>query len=435
MIIHSAFYAMLENTSDMIFVKNNNLEYVYASLPFARMVGKECVEDILNKCDTDIFEDKELAKRYFADDRRLLENETNLMNYIEPITEKDGQARYGSTSKYILRDDEGNIIGLLGITKDITREYIARQNYQQELKYLFELPEDTYAVAYIDVDDGRIISQRRQEIENGTVQSCDTVEELFAIAYESIQDKECEAAAFYRVFDPDKLRQIHKTGKRRLAFQYKRKLTDGSLKWIKNEVHFLVDADNGHLCMMFSTKDIHVQKQEEYELEKAARMDQMTMLFNRETAMHTIEDFLKEYSGSEHALFMIDLDNFKSVNDNFGHVEGDQLLKAVASEIRKCFREDDIKGRVGGDEFFVLMRNVSSREIVERKAEFLLRKIKKNGEKYAKTIVSGSVGISCFPKDGHTLAELYEKADEALYHAKRNGKNRFVVYDTVPKNP
>ena len=90
---------------------------------------------------------------------------------------------------------------------------------------------------------------------------------------------------------------------------------------------------------------------------------------------------------------------------------------------------------MGGDEFFVLMRNVSSREIVERKAEFLLRKIKKNGEKYAKTIVSGSVGISCFPKDGHTLAELYEKADEALYHAKRNGKNRFVVYDTVPKNP
>ena len=136
MIIHSAFYAMLENTSDMIFVKNNNLEYVYASLPFARMVGIECVEDILNKCDTDIFEDKELAIRYIADDRRLLENEANLMNFIEPIKEKDGQARYGSTSKYILRDDEGNIIGLLGITKDITREYIARQNYQQELKYL-----------------------------------------------------------------------------------------------------------------------------------------------------------------------------------------------------------------------------------------------------------------------------------------------------------
>ena len=58
MIIHSAFYAMLENTSDMIFVKNNNLEYVEASLAFANMVGKDCVQDILNKCDMDIFEDK-----------------------------------------------------------------------------------------------------------------------------------------------------------------------------------------------------------------------------------------------------------------------------------------------------------------------------------------------------------------------------------------
>ena len=434
MLIRSAFYAMLNNTSDMIFVKNKNLEYVEASLSFAKMVGKNSVQDILNKGDAEIFEDKELAKRYIADDRRLLENGVDLLNYIEPITEKNGHARYGSTSKYILRDEQGEIIGLLGITKDITLEYIARQNYQQELKYLFELPEDTLAVAYVDVDDERMISQRKYGHGSTTWQSYDTVEELFAIAYDAIQDKESEAAEFYRVFDPDKLREIHKTGKRRLSFQYRSRLKDGSSKWFKNEVNFLVDADNGHLCMMLSIKDINMQKQEEYELEKAAKMDKMTMLYNHATVMHTIEQFLKDYSKSEHALFMIDIDNFKSVNDTFGHKEGDQFLKAVAGEIRTCFREDDIKGRIGGDEFFVLMRNVPNREIIERKAEHLIRKIEKIGEKYSDIGASCSVGISCFPIDGQKLEELYEKADEALYHAKRNGKSRFITYDKISKN-
>lgn len=431
MIIHSAFYAMLENTSDMIFIKNKNLEYIEASLSFAKMVGKDSVQEILNKRDEEIFEDKELAKRYAADDRRLLENGTDLLNYIEPITQKDGHARYGSTSKYILRDEQGNAIGLFGITKDITREYIARQNYQQELKYLFELPKDTYAVAYIDIDDQRLISQQSQVVDNVTWDSPATVEELFACASEYIQDKNSDAAAFYRVFDPDKLRGIYKTGKRRLVFQYKRKLSDGSLKWIKNEIQFLVDADNGHLCMMLSMKDINVQKEEAFELEKAAKMDRMTMLFNRETAMFTIEQFLKDYSENVHALFMIDIDNFKSVNDTFGHVEGDHFLKAVANEIRSCFREGDIKGRIGGDEFFVLMRNVPNKEIVERKADLLLENIQSIAEKYSNIAVSLSVGISCYPNDGKSLNELYEKADDALYYAKRHGKNRFVLYEDI----
>ena len=81
MIIHSAFYAMLENTSDMIFIKNKNLEYIEASLPFAKMVGKDSVQEILNKRDEEIFEDKELAKRYAADDRHLLEDGKDLLNY------------------------------------------------------------------------------------------------------------------------------------------------------------------------------------------------------------------------------------------------------------------------------------------------------------------------------------------------------------------
>jgi len=102
------------------------------------------------------------AERYVLDDKKLLAGGVNLIDYIEPITDEDGQHRYGSTSKYILRSEEGEVLGILGVTRDITKDYLARQNFQKELKYLFELPSDIYAVSYIDIDSWRVISQRRQ---------------------------------------------------------------------------------------------------------------------------------------------------------------------------------------------------------------------------------------------------------------------------------
>ena len=174
-IMRVAFQTLLENTKDMMFIKDVNLVYIAASMPFVRMVGKEKVEDVVGKTDFDIFEDQGLARRYVADDRKLLASRMDLVDYIEPITEENGQARYGSTSKHILRDTEGSYIGILGITRDITKDYINRQQQQKELRYLFEIPEDTYSVVYIDVDDWRIISQRKQKIEEGSFQSCHTV--------------------------------------------------------------------------------------------------------------------------------------------------------------------------------------------------------------------------------------------------------------------
>ena len=118
-IMQIAFRTMIENTQDMVFVKDVNLVYVAASMPFVKMVGKECVEDIVGKTDFEIFEDQSLARRYVSDDRKLLASKNDLVDYIEPITDEDGQARYGTTSKHILKDDEGNQVGIFGITRDI----------------------------------------------------------------------------------------------------------------------------------------------------------------------------------------------------------------------------------------------------------------------------------------------------------------------------
>lgn len=426
MIIDAAFQAILDNTRDLVFVKDINLVYVAASLPFVKMTGRESVEDVVGKSDMELFADEGLAKRYIADDKKLLQAGENLIDYIEPLMDEEGEARYGSTSKYILRDESGSPIGILGITRDITRDYVARQRYQQELKYLFKLPEDTMAVSYIDVDGWRIITQRKQLIKEATIQTCYTVEELCQVAVDSMVEKECEAALFYDNFTQQALREIYDSGRSTLTFHYQRYLSDGTVRWVRNEVRFLTDVDSGHLCAMLSAKDIHAKKQEEQKLVEAAMLDKMTGLFNRATTMENIQQILEEEAEKTHVLYMIDIDNFKNLNDTMGHQKGDEFLIALAAEVKNCFRESDVVGRIGGDEFFAFMRNVSGYAVIERKANELLNAIHRVCVIYSCVPLSGSIGISVYPEQGLSLEALYEQADMALYEAKRKGKNQYV---------
>lgn len=426
-LVYAVFRNTLENTKDMVFIKDAKLRYVAASLPFVRMVGKEREEDIINHTDSEIFEDKLLAMRYVADDKKLIASGENLVDYIEPITEENGKARYGSTSKYILNDENGCFIGIFGITKDITRDYLVRQHYQQELQLLFELPDDAYAVSYIDIDGWRIISQRRNMIHNGMMQACNTVEELLDAALESIVDKGSEVYRFYSDFTAEELRRLYRKGSGNFSFIYQRYLSNGSIRWVHNDVRFLTDVDSGHLCVMLTAKDIHAQKQEEEKWMTAAKMDKMTMLLNRETTMELICQVLEEDKTSKHALLMIDVDNFKKLNDTLGHQAGDEFLIKLAKTLRDDFRKCDIVGRIGGDEFWVLMKDIETIEQVRQKAKELFELIMQICNTYEELSLSGSIGISFYPQDGLTLDELYARADEALYEAKRNGKSQFVL--------
>lgn len=425
-LISEAFQVMLDTTIDKVFIKNTELVYVTASDSFAEMVGKASVEEIIGKTDLDIFSDEALARRYIADDEKLLAGGENLIDYIEPIPEKCGQARYGTTSKYILRDEQGTVLGILGVTRDITREYYARRHYQQELKYLFELPAETYAVSYVDVDSWRIISQRRQMIRDAAFQSCHTVEVLCEAALESIVDKNSKVYKFYENFTKEYLNKIYEGGKTYFEFEYRRRLSDGTIRWVKNEARFLTDVDDNHLCIMLSAKDISAEKVKEQELVEAAQMDRMTKLLNREATMEQISQIFLNEEDSMHALYMIDVDNFKSLNDTMGHQIGDEFLIELTAKLKRCFRSSDVVGRIGGDEFFALMRSVPDKIIAVKKAKKLMEVMQSVCEKYSNVKLSASIGISLYPENGKKLEELYAKADHALYEAKRAGKNQFI---------
>lgn len=425
-ICSAAFQVMIANSAHMIFVKDINLRYVTASQAFVQMMGKEKLEEIVGYSDYDILSDMYLAKRYVYDDRKLLREGKNLIDYVEPLVKEQGRQRYGSTSKYIITDEQGKTIGILGITKDITRDYIAKQRYQQELKYLFEIPSNFYGVTYIDIDQWRIVNQSHQLIEGCTILSTDSVDEIWQNALHGIIDRECDAAKFYRNFTADILHNIYESGTSDLYFRYKRMFPDGSLHWVQNQVKFLLDVDSGNLCALLMAKNIDEEKGREEKLLQAAQMDKMTMVLNRETTMDRIRRIIKVDPEYTHALLMFDVDNFKKLNDTKGHQAGDKFLIEFATKVRKYFRESDVVGRVGGDEFFVLMRKVMGIPQTREKVEELMVDLHEVCAGYEDIGVSVSIGIAVYPHDANTLDELYAKADKALYNAKKAGKNQYA---------
>jgi len=424
-ILNLALKKLLETTKDMVFIKDINSVYLAASPAFIKMVGKESAQDIINHNDFEIFENSELAKRYIFDDKKLIKKGKDLINYVEPLTDDNGNARYSSTSKYLLRDTQNNIVGILGIGKDITKEYIIQQHYQQELKHLFHLPENAYASVFIDIDDWRIVGQRRQEVNNLTIQSCYNIEDLIKYALASIVDKNSEVSSFYQNFTPEELKKIYNNGITNISFKYIRILSDNNKHWIRNTIRFLTDTETGHHCVMLIAKDIDAEKEAEEKLVMEAQIDKMTSLYNRETTMKFIRQVLENEPTKLHALFMVDLDNFKMLNDTYGHQCGDDFLIEFSQNLKNCFRENDIVGRIGGDEFFVLMNNIPDKNAAETKAQFLLDSTKDISKIYPTLPLSISIGISIYPFDGENITELYSQADKALYKAKAKGKNNF----------
>lgn len=167
-------------------------------------------------------------------------------------------------------------------------------------------------------------------------------------------------------------------------------------------------------------------------IQERAERDVLTGLYNREATRRRVNLLLSNPSAKPDtisALLMIDLDNFKMVNDTYGHLFGDEFLTRTAAKIRNRFRSNDIIGRIGGDEFTVYIDSIPNVELVEKRCTQLLEVLQETfSEEDANVHVSASIGVALVPEHGNTLTELYNKADQALYRAKKAGKNRFCIY-------
>ncbi len=204
--------------------------------------------------------------------------------------------------------------------------------------------------------------------------------------------------------------------------------SSGSVKYHRITYNLTFDSSNTPIFVIGRVEDIDEQKI----LEVQAKTDLLSGCLNKVSAENEIKSCLSQSLPiDQHSLFIIDVDNFKSINDDLGHHFGDLVIREIGAAIRKCFRANDIVGRLGGDEFVAFMKNFAEVNMVIAKAEKLIElfhkaySIEKNEHP-----ISGSIGIARYPLDGETYEDLYKAADKALYQSKKRGKDCFTFYSS-----
>ena len=209
------------------------------------------------------------------------------------------------------------------------------------------------------------------------------------------------------------------------------KRKDGTLLLVENNLSLVVDKNNNPLYIQNVFRDISERKEIEERLTHIATHDRLTNLPNRYLFYDHLDLALKRAKRQGHklAVLNIDLNEFKHVNDQFGHAIGDKLLKIVGGRIQDCVRENDILARMGGDEFTVILDSMGNKHtsvdpIVSRITQKLSKQVIIQGNLIN---ISASIGISCYPYDGERGEELVQSADQAMYIAKRDGIARYPV--------
>lgn len=184
--------------------------------------------------------------------------------------------------------------------------------------------------------------------------------------------------------------------------------------------------------VLSSKKRVDEIAKEKETLQLKTELDLMTGLYNKITAEKLITSSLSD-NHKINAMMVIDIDNFKQVNDSQGHLVGDHTIRIIADLISGHFRKSDIVGRVGGDEFIAFMRDIPSQDLARHKANDLARLLRYKPNITLPANVSVSIGLVITEECPYQYEELFEKADQALYVAKRNGKGQYMEYGREPE--
>lgn len=190
------------------------------------------------------------------------------------------------------------------------------------------------------------------------------------------------------------------------------------------------------IVMILGTFDKMKEREQREHLTQRADTDLLTGLNNKIATERKVQEYIDRHPDTQSVFFLFDIDNFKKINDTQGHAFGDQVLRSLGNQITNEFRISDIIGRTGGDEFIIFLKGIQTEEQIQKEVEKLERFFKhfQVGE-YVKYSATASIGISIYPQDATSYAELYKLADIALYEAKNRGKNQYVYYHNDMHEP
>lgn len=202
---------------------------------------------------------------------------------------------------------------------------------------------------------------------------------------------------------------------------------DSSVLWMVTTVRLITDVVTGDKKGIMYVKDIDAGKRRELEMIEKADRDEMTGVLNKAAFIRSVTDSLLLSTGTP-AFVMLDIDNFKSINDTKGHPAGDLVLMAIAGILKDIFAADGIVGRLGGDEFAVFLPGTHTQDALTARLEQVLEQVKSVKQcNKAPSNVTCSIGVT-FCDDKRSIEEIYKNADDALYRAKQNGKNQITFF-------
>jgi diguanylate cyclase (GGDEF)-like protein/PAS domain S-box-containing protein len=393
--------SILNYSEDMIFFKDTNGVYINCTKAYADYHGLT-IEQVTGLTGYDLHK-PEVAKRFYDQDMEMIKNLKPIKNELWGVDVKGSRKRL-ETVKSPYFDESGNLLGIIGIVRDITDKYLAEMELMESRRYLRAILETTMDAFWIVDEKGNFL-----DVNNAfCAMSGYAKEELLQMRIADMDVKESVRVIESRII------KILTEGKDRFETTHRAK--DGSLYEIEVTAS-LFDKKRG-LVLAFA-RDISISKAEEIKNRYLSFHDHLTGLYNR----RYIEDSMERLDTARNypfTIMMIDINSLKLTNDAFGHQLGDQVLINVAESVKKACREDDIVGRLGGDEFIILLPRTDKGD-----AEKLRDRIKELVSKLeiGPMQVSVSVGLSTKTSDTKTMSDIINEADSVMYRDKiKNAK-------------
>ena len=333
----------------------------------------------------------------------------------------DGRTIWVAVTGKPIVDDKGAFQGYYGAGRDVTEReetLVALRRSEERFRALTELSSDWYW----EMDEELRFTLLKRGARDALVLADEDVmgKHQWELAGELIQpsswDEQRAVLALHRPFRDVMVR---------------RWLPDGSFMYHLSSGDPVFDADAAFLGYRGIGKNITEQVRAQERIERLATVDSLTQLANRQTFDERAGRLLSSaYSADKRcALLFIDLDNFRLLNNGYGHRVGDQMLSIVASRMRDIIGEPNLLGRRGGDELVALLVDIPRAERAVEVAQALIKSISEPARILGMEVsVTPSVGISFFPQDGVDLDSLLNAADAAMYQAKDSGRRTFAFY-------
>jgi diguanylate cyclase (GGDEF)-like protein/PAS domain S-box-containing protein len=414
---------LIDNIPAFIFAKDDQGRFILNNKTHLRALGAQTQSEVYGKTDLEIIP-AELAEQSATADNAVLTLGFPIMDKEEIFEKQDtGEKIWISATKAPIKNDEGKVTGLVGICTDVTE--------RKRVEVALRESEEKFRLLSAQSLLGILILQ------NGTVKYCNQAA-CALLEYDEAQVLGWDQGEFNKIFHPEEaefaLDQLNKSQSGEqggLIPNYACRVITNSGRTIWVDQYSKTIHYEGNPACLVTLVDITERKLAEERLQHLATHDPLTDLPNRilffDRLKHALA--LARRNGSRVALLFIDLDEFKAINDEFGHENGDMVLRELAGRLQAGARASDSIARLAGDEFIYILENVSE-EI--QPAVIAIRLLSRISEPFiidgVEVTLSASIGISIFPDDGEEPSELLRKADIAMYRNKDLGKNGYEMF-------